>query len=136
MAHADAIAQGTIGALVGTSLPQVAKALYPQVTVRLFDDAASACQGLVAGDVDGIFLRTTSLIALRRAHPGTALVILPQVLLAPETAFAVRKGEPDLLREINAFLATIEDDGTAQRIFDRWLGTQSPYGMTRAFTVG
>lgn len=134
--HADQVARRSIGALVGTSLTAVAKARYPDIDVPLYADAAQACRALVDGDVDAIFLRTTSLIALQKQHPRTALTILPQVLLAPETAFAVRKGQADFIEELNRFLALLEREGTAQRLFDKWLGADSSYGMTRQFTVG
>lgn len=132
--HADELARQRIGALAGTSLPQVARTRYPQAALHLFAEPQDACHALLADQVDAIFIRTTSLIALQRKFSG--LAILPEVLLAPETAFAVRKGDDALRLEINRFLDQAEADGSAQRIFDRWLGSGSSFGMVRNFRVG
>ena len=133
----DDLAFGRIAVVIGTSLPHELTRRYPNANVRAYPDAAAAHVGLAAGEVDALGLRATSLIDLMSSPiGGVATRLLPQVLLAPETGFALRKNEPGMLEVMNDFLTEAELSGLAQRIFDRWLGSGSRFKMTRRFRVG
>ena len=135
--HADELAHACIAVVAGTSLPQELDRRYPNAILRAYPDANAAHRGLAAGDVDALGLRATSLIDLMsRPIAGVAMRLLPEVLLAPATGFAVRKGEPALLEAMNGFLTEAERSGLAQRIFDRWLGAESRFRMTRRLRIG
>ena len=48
----------------------------------------------------------------------------------------VRKGETALLEAINAALLDLEASGEIDRIFDKWVGKDSEFGLKRTFKVG
>lgn len=133
---ADDLAQARLAVLSGTSLAQVARARFPSVQLVTYGSPEAAGDSLLARKVDAVFLKATSLAKLQRLHARVPMRVLPQVLLAPESAFAVRKGDQALLAAIDTFLQRIERDGTAQRLFDRWLGRDSIYRLEKDFVVG
>lgn len=134
---ADQLATARFGALAGTSLPAVLTQRYPGAGVEIFDSPQAAHAALADGRIDAVFLRTTSLIALRdNPLNGVRTRILPEILLAPESSFVLRRADRAFREAIDAFLLDAEQSGLAQRLFDRWLGRHSRYGMTRDFRVG
>ncbi len=53
-------------------------------------------------------------------------------LTQEQYAFGVDKDQPELLKEVNAFIAKIKEDGTLESICDRYYGGGKPEGVTSA----
>ena len=49
-----------------------------------------------------------------------------------EYAFGVDKSQPELLEQVNAFIAKIQEDGTLDEIFDRYFGNGEPMPVESA----
>lgn len=49
-----------------------------------------------------------------------------------EYAFGVDKTQPELLADVNAFIEEIKEDGTLEKIFDKYFGGGTPEGVTSA----
>ena len=47
-------------------------------------------------------------------------------LTSEEYAFGVDKSQPELLEQVNAFIAKIQEDGTLDEIFDKYFGGGEP----------
>ncbi|MGT2511138.1 substrate-binding periplasmic protein [Cupriavidus basilensis] len=54
------------------------------------------------------------------AHPGLKIVDSYQPIQENKLAFAVRKGDTDLLAKLNASLMKLQADGTVRAIYSRW----------------
>ena len=63
--------------------------------------------------------------------PVTAKVI-EHDLTVEDYAFGVDKTQPELLDEVNAFIAEIKEDGTLDEICDRYFGGGEPVAVTSA----
>ena len=53
-------------------------------------------------------------------------------LTSEEYAFGVDKSQPELLEQVNAFIAKIQEDGTLDEIFDRYFGDGEPVAVESA----
>lgn len=68
---------------------------------------------------------TVGMIAGCGSSAKTAKVIEVD-LTSEEYAFGVDKTQPELLEQVNAFIAKIQEDGTLEEIFDKYFGGGEP----------
>lgn len=61
-----------------------------------------------------------------------AVKVIDIPLTQEEYAFGVDKNQPELLEEVNSFIAKIQSDGTFDEILDRYFGNEEPQGVTSA----
>ncbi|MBQ8503911.1 MAG: transporter substrate-binding domain-containing protein [Clostridia bacterium] len=67
------------------------------------------------------------------ADDGAALVKLIDIQLSSEEyAFGVDKNQPELLKDVNAFIEKILEDGTFDAICNKYLGNGTPEGVASA----
>ena len=100
-------------------------AIAPEGTdIRRFDDDASAMQALLSGQVDAIGCATTvaAQIAKRAGDAYENKLVLRQQYMAP----AMRLGQADLLKNVNAFVGKYVDNGELNKLYMKWLGTELP----------
>jgi polar amino acid transport system substrate-binding protein len=53
-------------------------------------------------------------------NPSDALVFLDKPFTEEPIAWAIRKGDPDFMKFLNAFLDRIKADGRFDRIYQKW----------------
>lgn len=100
-------------------------AIAPEGTdIRRFDDDASAMQALLSGQVDAIGCATTvaAQIAKRVGDTYENKLVLRQQFMAP----AMRLGQADLLKSVNAFVGKYTDNGELNKLYLKWLGSELP----------
>ncbi|QOG07296.1 transporter substrate-binding domain-containing protein [Aureimonas sp. OT7] len=133
----DDIAGRRVSVIKGSFLEPLVQKAYPTATVVSFDDATTTFMAVAQGRVDATVQRTTQARALQlRLGENDNTVMLDPPITVQRSGFAIRKGNPAFLAELNAFLAEYEEAGAAQKLFDRWLGTDSPFDLKRTFVVG
>jgi polar amino acid transport system substrate-binding protein len=100
-------------------------AIAPQGTeIRRFDDDASAMQALISGQVDAIGCSTTVAAQINKREPGK---YEPKfVLKQQEMAIAIRPGQPELLKDVNAFVEKNTKNGELNKLYHKWLDTDLP----------
>jgi polar amino acid transport system substrate-binding protein len=91
---------------------------------RRFDDDASAMQALLSGQVDAIGCSTTvaAQIAKRAGDAYENKLVLKQQFMA----VAMRQGQPDLLKTVDAFVAKNTANGELGKLYKKWLQTDLP----------
>lgn len=82
-----------------------------------FDDGALAIAALVREKLDVVVLDQDPALVHVSKNPG--LVILPEALTFEEYAFAIAKGNPDLLKMLNETIAAMHEDGTVESVIKR-----------------
>ncbi len=133
----DDIAEARVSVIKGSFLEPLVQRSYPSSTVVSFDDASTAFMAVAQGRVDATVQRTTQARALQlRLGENDNTVMLNPPITVQRSGFAIRKESPEFLAELNAFLDDYEESGRAQALFDRWLGKDSPFDLTRTFVVG
>jgi polar amino acid transport system substrate-binding protein len=101
-------------------------AVAPEGTeIRRFDDDASAMQALLSGQVDAIGCSTTVAAQIAKRAPANTyenkFVLKQQVM-----GVAMRPGQADLQKAIDAFVDRNKANGELNKLYQKWLGTDIP----------
>ncbi|TKR56120.1 transporter substrate-binding domain-containing protein [Allopusillimonas ginsengisoli] len=102
----------------------VTKIAPKDAEIRRFDDDASAMQALLSGQVDAIGCSTTVAAQIAKREPGRYENKF--VLLQQEMAVAMRPGEPETLKAVNALIDQNIDNGNFSKLYEKWLGSPLP----------
>jgi polar amino acid transport system substrate-binding protein len=134
----DELADKRISVAKGSIYQSAAKKKFPDASVIAFDDGPLAFLALQQGKVDATIQRSAAAVGLQlRSPPGAPEIqLLQPPLLRQGSGFAIRKNEPAFMAYLNSFLDKLEASGEAQKLWDRWVGAQSPYKLERTFKVG
>ncbi|TBW41291.1 transporter substrate-binding domain-containing protein [Siculibacillus lacustris] len=137
---------GTLAALSGRKLSAqsastsalAAKAALPDSELLTFEDVPQSFLAVQQGKTVGIVLSELMLERYRAetaGKPGAITILREKPLMIEYDGIGVRKGEVRLLQAVNDALHAIEASGELDRIFDRWLGKDSEFKLTRGFKV-
>ena len=110
----------TVCIVDGTNLDQIARAFAPHsalLRTRSWSDCLMATQQFQA---DAVMADDAILAGLAAQDPYAS--ILPGTLATQYYGVAVGKGQEDLVRQVNATLERMRNDGTWSELYDTWLG--------------
>lgn len=125
-----------IGTAKGSTSEQNARRAVPNATVLSFDDYPQAFLALNQGKVVAVTTDEAILAGIRAKAPKPdAYEILDLQISEERYGIGLRKGDKALRNKVNEILLTLERNGAARRIFDRWFGPQSAAPLPRTFTI-
>jgi len=87
------------------------------VDIRTYDDDPTKYQDLRVGRIDAILVDRLAALDLVKKTKDTLAVFSRQ-----ESGVAVRKGNDDLLKAIDAAIAEMQKDGTMKALSEKWFG--------------
>lgn len=126
-----------IGADKGTTNEQQVRAQFPNATIVAYDDTPFAFAALRAGNVQAITQDGPKLVGLLANVPDRSKYeIAPFTISNDYEGVGVPKGETRLLAFVNDTLVSLEANGTAARIYDRWFGPTTKTPLPRLFKIG
>lgn len=105
---------GTIGALW-------ARTYAPKARVRNFDKESQGVLDVAQGKSDVIIYDPLAVARYHAKYPDTTRTIMEPLPNVNGWGIAIRKGQPELLEQINQFIAESKVDGTFDRIRDTYL---------------
>lgn len=111
------VQQGTTGHIYCSDTPE--KGGFGEEHVTAYPNGASAIQALQTGKVDAVVIDNEPAKAFVAENPG--LKILDTEYVTEDYAIAVKKGNTELLDQINETLAKLKADGTLQSIIDKYI---------------
>lgn len=111
------VQQGTTGHIYCSDTPE--KGGFGEDHVTAYPNGASAIQALQTGKVDAVVIDNEPAKAFVAENPG--LKILDTEYVTEDYAIAVKKGNTELLDQINETLAKLKADGTLQSIIDKYI---------------
>lgn len=118
-----------------TSEQNVAKAI-PSATVLSFDDYPQAFLALQQGKVAAITTDEAILAGILAKSPNKDQFEIPQVQISDEPyGLGMRKGDTNFVDFVNKTILEMEQNGEAKAIFAKWFGPETPYSLTRNFTI-
>jgi polar amino acid transport system substrate-binding protein len=109
----------TVGAVTGS----IFYPLVQQYTseVKLYPDEVAMIRALITGEIDALICdRMVGLIAVQQE--GIPLEPLGDTVYVDEVGIAVKKGNSQLLKQINEALTAMKADGTYEEISKKWFG--------------
>ena len=111
------VQQGTTGHIYCSDTPK--NGGFGEDHVTAYPNGASAIQALQTGKVDAVVIDNEPAKAFVAENPG--LKILDTEYVTEDYAIAVKKGNTELLDQINETLAKLKADGTLQSIIDKYI---------------
>ena len=113
----QSVQQGTTGHIYCSDTPK--NGGFGEDHVTAYPNGASAIQALQTGKVDAVVIDNEPAKAFVAENPG--LKILDTEYVTEDYAIAVKKGNTELLDQINETLAKLKADGTLQSIIDKYI---------------
>ncbi|MCX8957353.1 transporter substrate-binding domain-containing protein [Erwinia psidii] len=101
---------------------------WPDIIPVVYDNYDNALLDMHNGRLDGIFGDTPAVKQLLKINPQLAMVgdpIIDSNYFGQGLGIAVRKGNDQLLKQLNDALQPLKEDGTLQRLTMRWLSAGS-----------
>jgi polar amino acid transport system substrate-binding protein len=111
--------QYTIAAVEGAVAAQLARRLWPQARLEIFDSMAAASEALTEGAVHAYLEDEPVPTFLALENPTLIDLPIGRPLLSSRAGFAVNKGDPDFVTFLNAWITAHEAD--------TWLPTTASY---------
>jgi polar amino acid transport system substrate-binding protein len=110
---------------LGTTGEQATKRLMPKANYKSFETENEAALEVLNDKADA-FVYDLPFNVVFMAQQGVGkLIFLDEPFTYEPLAWAVRKGDPDLLNWLNNFLRQIKNDGRYDRMYDKWIrGTE------------
>ena len=121
----------------GSSSAAIAERVLEGSRVMTFQDVAACNLALQSDKVEGF---TAGELVLTRFRIDSQKGDQPYVLIDEPTfteriGLVVDKGNPELLAALNDVLKRMDESGELDATFERWVGKDSMYGLTRNFKV-
>jgi polar amino acid transport system substrate-binding protein len=105
---------------LGTTGEQAVKRMIPKAVYISFETEQEGVMDLVNGKADA-FVYDSPYCAVANAQKGQGrLVFLDQPFTYEPLAWAVRKGDYDIINWLNNFLRQTRSDGTYDKIYKKW----------------
>lgn len=125
-----------VSAPKGSTSEMAAKKALPTATIITFQDPPTGFLAMQQGKVDAFAVSEIMLVKFKKQVESTTPIdILEPALMTESWGIGMRKGETGLINHVNGLLLSMEKSGEATKIFDKWLGTGTPYNMRRGFKI-
>ncbi|WP_047243776.1 transporter substrate-binding domain-containing protein [Chromobacterium subtsugae] len=117
--NAGDLAGSHVGVSSGSNYEQWLRTHAPQAHVHLYQDDPTKYDGLRRGEVDAIVINRLAAFNLSLQSKGE-LVPAGRMLAREDACVVVRKGNPQLLAEVNRAIGHLQRDGTLQALSRKW----------------
>ncbi|NLN65207.1 MAG: basic amino acid ABC transporter substrate-binding protein [Clostridiaceae bacterium] len=115
----DDLADKSIGVQESTTGDIYISDEFPEADVQRYSKGVEAVQALIQGKVSAVVIDSEPAKVFVNQNEG--LNILPEAYTTEEYAIAVSKKNGALLDKLNTALAELTEDGTIQRIIDKYI---------------
>ena len=114
----------TVAAQQGTTGLELAKEKLGGSEIRPYPEGPDAVNALKAGTVEGVIIDAP--VAQNAVEKSGGVEIAEKVPTEESYGIAVAQGETELLEEINKGLKEVEQDGTYDKIYEKWFHLAPP----------
>jgi len=113
------------------------KQSVPDASAVGYEDITTGFTALVQGKVEGFSTseEVFNKLVTRLGSKASGYAVLQPPIGREVWGIGVRKDESGMLGAVNSALENLEKTGKMQAIFDKWLGADTSYKMTRSFKV-
>lgn len=125
IASVDDLAGKSIGTVKGSTSEQNIREKAPNATVELFDTYSEAVQAMQSGRVDAVTTDDIILYGFAKKNPERFKVVGGQFTQEPYAA-GVKKGNTELLNEVNAAIREMKENGRWAELYRQWITDEVP----------
>ena len=112
---------GTVGVLKATTGDFLVQGEFPKAKRKPFGSGEEAARALIKRKIDLFISDSTLVWYLGGAHANEGLSVVPLPLSQEQLGCGVRKSDPEFLASVNRFLAKSRQNGTLNRVIQRWI---------------
>ena len=116
----------TIGIVTGTSWDIVAQREFPGATRKYFNASADLCLALEQGKIDAYFADKTVYAGMRWETDSITCLDQPMEEILNALILAKENYDENLLSQLNAFIAKSKNEGTLDRLAEKWFSDTEP----------
>lgn len=115
-----------IGVLTGSSYVTLARERFPEAEQRYYNIVPDMIVSVEQGKIDGFLCDSPYIAAMM--WEGANVKTIEQPIAETEAAFvlSVENSDSALLKELNGFILALKEDGTLERLEQKWLGGSEP----------
>jgi cystine transport system substrate-binding protein len=117
----DDLSGKKVGVGLGSNYEQWLKDNVPKADVRTYDDDPTKYQDLRSGRLDAILVDRLAALDLVK-KTGDTMAAAGPAFSRLESGVAVRKGNDDLVKAIDAAIADMQKDGSLSKLSEKWFG--------------
>ncbi len=121
IASPDDLVGKTVGVQLGTT-GDIYAGDIENATVERYNKGYEAVQALLQGKVDAVMIDSQPANVFVEQNEG--IYVIDEAFTYEEYAIAVAKGDTELLEEINAAIAKLEESGELQAIIDKYIAAE------------
>ncbi len=114
----------TVGVQQGTTGEEYVDEETDAGEVRTFPQGPDTIPALKAGTLDAVVIDRP--VAEKATEQDSGIEIAGGIETEEEYGFVVQQGDEELLEELNEGLAEVLDDGTYERVYEKWFGKAPP----------
>jgi polar amino acid transport system substrate-binding protein len=112
---------------LGTTGEQAVKRYIPKATYKSFETETEGALEVVNGKADAFVYDLPYNVVFMAQQGEGKLVFLDEPFTYEPLAWAIRKGDPDMLNWLNNFLRQLKNDGRYDRIYNKWIRSTEWY---------
>ena len=116
----------TIGIITGTNYDNVAKEKFPNAERMYFSTSADALLALNQGKVDVYFADKVVVASMQWENQKVDYIDEPVEMISNALILAKEGYDPYLLAQLNEFIGNSKNNGTLERLEEKWVGDTEP----------
>lgn len=110
-----------IGVIKDTTGEYYVETQFGNVQSKVYKYPRAAVKDLISKDIDMFIHDAPMILYLASENEANGLTVLFALLTKEPLAWAVRKNNPELLKSVNAFLKTYNDNGRLNKLIKNWI---------------
>ena len=116
----------TIGIITGTNYDNVAKEKFPNAERMYFSTSADVLLALNQGKVDAYFADKVVVASMQWENQKVDYIDEPVEMISNALILAKEGYDPYLLAQLNEFIGNSKNNGTLERLEEKWVGDTEP----------
>jgi ABC-type amino acid transport substrate-binding protein len=113
-----------VAVLKGTTGDFLVQREFPKAKRKTYASGLDAARALTHGNADVLITDSTLVWHLAGTYAAEGLTVAPVILSEEVLAWAVRRGDDQLLGAANDFIAHASQEGTLAKTFRRWMAVE------------
>ena len=116
----------TLGIITGTNYDNVAKEKFPNAERMYFSTSADVLLALKQGKVDAYFTDKVVVASMQWENQKVDYIDEPVEMISNALILAKEGYDPYLLAQLNEFIGNSKNNGTLERLEEKWVGDTEP----------
>jgi polar amino acid transport system substrate-binding protein len=117
----EEFAEKTLAILDGSTFDAVARDKVGAKLYKYYDSRGKCMEAILAGEADGMLVEEPVARKFAAQHPDSLIVLYPKVDREDYANLFCKKDAGKMRAEFNAFLKSIQADGTYKEMVERWI---------------